>query len=260
MESKTLGLPIFYQEYPQYFDSPSHANYAHKKNQAVEKLLHSRKTKYVLDITCGTGSQVLYLAALGYSVTGSDFSPELVKIAKRKAAQQNLSVQLFEADMRTAQLGTFEAVIAIDNVIGHLYPKDFEIALDNISNNLQKDGIFIFDILNLEAMTDEVIQSDNNKMTHTRTTEDGTIITNVRHGTIDRNRGLLKAENYFTFASQQKIKKINNQYALQIYTIAQLHSLLASHGFQILEQFKIDAYTFEKDDTGYSIMTVAKRN
>ena len=65
--------------------------------------------------------------------------------------------------MRNLQLGKLNAVITIDNAVGHLVKADFDIAIRNIYKNLKKVGLYIFDILNLDAMTDEVIDADSKK-------------------------------------------------------------------------------------------------
>lgn len=210
-------------------------------------------------MACGTGAQVFHLAKLGYEIIGSDFSPGLLKLARDKAKKQNIDLQFIDGDMRTSQLGKFEAVITIDNAIGHLIKSDFELAIRNIYKNLKDDGIFIFDILNLDAMTDDIVKSDSERMTDKRTTNDGTIIYNVRQSTIDRKNGLLTAENNFTIQTQDGEKKIPNKCTLQIYKMNELKNILSQNGFQVVEQYKTDAYTFKKDDSGYSIMTVAQK-
>ncbi len=44
----------------------------------------------ILDLGCGTGEDALFLARAGYRVVGADFSPEMVRIARQKAAEEGL--------------------------------------------------------------------------------------------------------------------------------------------------------------------------
>ena len=37
MKSDDLGLPIEYQQYPEYFDIPANARHTEEKNKAIEK-------------------------------------------------------------------------------------------------------------------------------------------------------------------------------------------------------------------------------
>ena len=53
-------------------------------NRTIGKILEKYKVKSVLDLTCGTGSQVFWLLKRGYKVTGSDISPGMLKIANEK--------------------------------------------------------------------------------------------------------------------------------------------------------------------------------
>ena len=76
----------------------------------------------VLDASCGTGNQALALAQLGWRVTGTDVTEHAVEIARERAAQLGVTVDLRVCDMR--ELGrhfrdAFDCVItcgALDNV------------------------------------------------------------------------------------------------------------------------------------------------
>ena len=54
----------------------------------------------LLDLACGTGAMSLLLAGAGYSVTGMDLSPEMLKVARQKSAEQNLALEFFQGDIR----------------------------------------------------------------------------------------------------------------------------------------------------------------
>ena len=58
-------------------------------NHTIEKILKKYKVKSVFDLTCGTGSQVFWLAKRGYEVVGSDINLKMLKIAKNKAKKKN---------------------------------------------------------------------------------------------------------------------------------------------------------------------------
>lgn len=259
MKSSKLGLPIEYQQFPEFFDIPSNDYNIDQKNKVIETLLSKYKSKNVFDMTCGTGAQTLYLANLGYNVIGSDFSPQLLKIARDKAAKQNLNIRFIDGDMRDLQLGEFDAVITIDNAIGHLVKDDFEIAIRNIYKNLKTGGIYIFDILNLDAMTDEIIESDSKKMSNTAITADGSVISNVRQTTINRDKGYLTSDENITILKDGKQTQIKNRCSLQIYTMDELIAILSRNGFKTIEQYKIDTYSFQQDPNGYGILTVAQK-
>ncbi len=121
-----LGLPIEYQQMPEYFDAHNINAQTETKNSFIEKLLKEQKVKTVLDMTCGTGSQVFYLTEHGYDVVGSDFSPALLERARAKAKKIDRSITFIDGDMRTLQVGKFDAVITIFNAIGHVTKADFE--------------------------------------------------------------------------------------------------------------------------------------
>jgi len=54
--------------------------------------------------------------------------------------------------MLSSKFGTFDAVITIFNAIGHLSKPEFEKTMRNIGTNLDKRGLYIFDIFNLDFM------------------------------------------------------------------------------------------------------------
>lgn len=259
-KSKELGLPIQYQDYPQFFDIPAEEENTKNKNSIIEQLLRKYKVKSIFDMTCGTGAQVFFLHDKGYQVVGSDFSPGLIQQAKDKVLRNGLNIEFIHGDVRSLKQGKFDAVITIDNAIGHLIKEDFELALENIHDNLNDDGIYIFDILSLDAMTDEVIYADSQRMTDTRVAKDGTVIHSKRTSSIDRTNGYISSEEIINFDLNGENKEIKNDSSLQIYTKEQLTSILSKNQFTVLEQYSMDTYTFNRDDNnGYGILTVAQK-
>ena len=157
--------PSHYNKESESYDAFNEANSA-LINATLEKILNKYNVKTVLDLTCGTGSQVFWLIKCGFGVVGSDINAKMLKIARDKAIRLRLSgpsgsasfagqekekldLQFIKGDMRSVHVGEFDAVITIFNAIGHLTKADFEKALRNIHRNLNNGGLYIFDIANL---------------------------------------------------------------------------------------------------------------
>jgi 2-polyprenyl-3-methyl-5-hydroxy-6-metoxy-1,4-benzoquinol methylase len=77
----------------------------------------------ILDVSCGIGTQVLGLAALGYAVRASDLSSAAVERARLEAARRDLTIGLAVADMRRSaevHRSGFDVVLGADNALPHL--------------------------------------------------------------------------------------------------------------------------------------------
>ena len=71
-----------------------------RQGAAIAKLLPpSDKAGPILDIACGIGTQSLALAALGYTVTGSDISAAEVARANREAIARGLTCTFQDPDL-----------------------------------------------------------------------------------------------------------------------------------------------------------------
>jgi ubiquinone/menaquinone biosynthesis C-methylase UbiE len=252
-----LGLPLEYKKLPEYFDVHNLNDDTNAKNAVIENFLKAHGVHTVLDLTCGTGSQVFFLAQRGYNVIGSDFSAALLNIAKEKACAEKLDIRFIEGDMRTLKVGTFDAVITIFNSIGHLTKLGFEKALRNIHKNLKDGGIYIFDIFNLDAMTDRNV-ADLTMYTHDKIQD--TQIHQVQYSTIDRVAGRLTSYDHYTIQKHtDKPKRFYNQFSLQIYTANELKEILTRNGFETIAQYGMDGKEFIPNKT-LSILTIAQRN
>lgn len=256
MGNTKLGLPLEYQRHPEFFDAFSDNGHAAATNTVIEKLLRKQKVHTVLDMTCGTGSQVWHLAKHGYKVTGADFSPALLRIARAKARIEKTAVEFIDGDMRTLQVGAFDAVITIANAVGHLTKAGFEKSLRNIRRNLKAGGLYVFDIFNLSAMTNKVVadftmywsRNSGNTRCH-----------DVQCSTIDRQQGLLTSyDNYVFQKGAGKPQTLKSKFSLQLYTAEELRSMLARNGFDPLMQCGLDGSRFVSGKTT-SILTMARR-
>ena len=102
----------------------------------------------VLDLGCGTGRMTLELSKRGYDMTGIDYSPEMLDIARDIAEKEGADVLWLCQDMREFELyGTVDATVCCLDCINHLESiDDLERCFKLVHNYLIPDGIFIFDV------------------------------------------------------------------------------------------------------------------
>ncbi len=117
----------------------------------VEKILSKEcasKPDLVLDLGCGTGKMTIELAGRGYDMTGIDYSPDMLDIARNEAEKAGHDILWLCQDMREFELyGTVDAAVCCLDCINHLEDaSELEKCFSLVHNYLIPDGIFIFDI------------------------------------------------------------------------------------------------------------------
>jgi len=225
-------------------------------NSTIEKILKQHKVKTVLDLTCGTGSQVFWLAKHGYQMTGSDISPGMLNVAKRKAKKEKINVPFLLGDMRTIKVGTFDAALTIFNAVGHLTKAGFEKTMRNVCANLHDGGIYVFDIFNRSYLT-----HDNNitKLSIEWIRIVGDIkLREIQHSIIDYKGLLVSYTTNYEQKSSGKLKASKSVGTLQTYTAKELQEMLVRNGFKVLGQYAMDGSKFLEKETE-RILTVAKK-
>lgn len=225
-------------------------------NQALEEILQNYKVKTILDLTCGTGSQVFWLAKRGYEVHGLDFNENMLRIARRKARKEKINVIFLEGDVRNAQVGKFDAALTIFNAVGHLTKNDFEKAMQNISQNLNENGLYIFDIFNLSFLKkkDHITSLTIDWMEKIESKR----VRAIQYSAIDE-KGILVS--YTTSYEQERnasLKIAKSVQTLQIYSAKQLEGMLQRNGFKVVQRCNVDGSRFVESKSD-RILTVAKK-
>ena len=100
----------------------------------------------VVDIACGTGAVLLYLAERGIEVDGTDLSEEMCRVADEKARKMDLALNIFPADMTKFSSGRkYSLAIIARSGFMHLPTQELQIAaLRNIREQLSEGGILTF--------------------------------------------------------------------------------------------------------------------
>ena len=88
------------------------------------EFLQEHKPGRAIDIGCGTGTNVITLARAGWKVTGVDFAPRAIKLARQKVSQAGLQAELAVKDATKLEGidGPFD--FALDLGCFHTIPQD----------------------------------------------------------------------------------------------------------------------------------------
>jgi ubiquinone/menaquinone biosynthesis C-methylase UbiE len=93
----------------------------------------------VLDVACGTGNATIPAARVGARVTGLDFSPALLAIARERAADAMVEVEWIEGDAQELPFadGSFDRVVS---TFGHMFAPDHVRMAAEMKRVVRPDG------------------------------------------------------------------------------------------------------------------------
>jgi SAM-dependent methyltransferase len=97
----------------------------------------------LLDVACGTGNASIPAANAGARVTGLDFSPELLEIARERAADAMVEIDFVEGDAQELPFedDSFDRVVS---TFGHMFAPDHERTAAEMKRVLRPGGVIAF--------------------------------------------------------------------------------------------------------------------
>ena len=137
-----------YQDVAENYDRYLEVMYAHDDHhENFQEFYLSLARKYgaggVVDVACGTGAVLLYLAERGIEIDGTDLSAEMCKVAAAKADAMDLRLNIIPADMTAFSSGRkYSLAIIARSGFMHLPTQALqEAALRNLREQLLPGGI-----------------------------------------------------------------------------------------------------------------------
>jgi SAM-dependent methyltransferase len=114
----------------------------------INELLRERGIKQarILDIACGTGILALELAKYGHTVRGIDISPEMIRIAKKKATGiPGISFEVHDMTAFNSESKFDMVTCTFDSINYILRLHDVRKMLFGVALALDTGGLFVFD-------------------------------------------------------------------------------------------------------------------
>ena len=117
----------------------------------LERLFQKSRlpVRTVLDLACGTGSMTAVLTERGYELIGVDESPDMLAVAREKAAglKGEPPVFLNQSMPKLDLYGTVEAAVCCLDSLNYLTsPREVQRTFERLALFIAPGGILIFDI------------------------------------------------------------------------------------------------------------------
>ncbi|WP_455212287.1 class I SAM-dependent methyltransferase [Kaarinaea lacus] len=175
----------------------------------------------VLDLCCGPGRYSVPLAKRGFTVTGVDLQPMLLRKASDYSYKENLEIEYIEENMLTfRRQDTFDLVISMFSSFGYFSnPEDDFIVLENAYGSLKQGGKLLLDVRGKEIHAMANVKSFSQEMPN------GDLIfqrTQV-------NDDWTSSNSEWVYIKGDKAHKFNMTFNL--YSAAELRALLKKAGF-----------------------------
>lgn len=132
---------------------------------------HEWVGRRILDLGCGSGSSLRWLAERSYIVTGIDSSPQMLELARMHLdpTASRLNFSLHERDIRELgdDLGGADLALGLDvmNELNSL--RDLEIAFREVHRVLNEERLFVFDMHTIQGLAahgrvgDQIVQNNS---------------------------------------------------------------------------------------------------
>ncbi len=119
----------------------------------IAKLLDLAPGSEVLDLCCGPGRYSVEFAKLGYRVTGVDITRRYLEKAIALAAQQRVSVEFVECDMRNfLRPASFDTAVSLFTSFGYFSQEDDLRVLRNLYASLRPGGRLLMEMAGKEIL------------------------------------------------------------------------------------------------------------
>lgn len=102
-----------------------------------------------LDLGCGRGRHAIPLARRGFAVTGVDLSETMLRLARERAAREDIRVEWLREDMRTfCRPEAFDLCLSLFTSFGYFSDDENQKVLENVGRTLRSGGRFLLDLRN----------------------------------------------------------------------------------------------------------------
>ena len=195
----------------------------------------------LLEPMCGTGRFLIPLLEEGYSVTGFDASPHMIKVCQKKCASKNLKAELLETTFETFSTSQKYPFIFIPSgSLGLLIAsQQISTALALIFELLPSKGKFVFELETVQSAQ----VSLNNWQGHWIERSEGSLIVLNTLSRFDTSSKISTTLCRYELWENNSISSVEvEEFRLRLYEREEFDKILKQHGFIISKKWDGDNY------------------
>ncbi len=248
-----------FEKYAEYYDLIYKDKDYERECDFIEEVFRrfaSSPVKTILDGGCGTGGHALPLARRGYLVTGIDSSKIMLKRAKKKAREGNLSLDFHHGDLRQFDLGgKYDTCLCMFAVMGYITEtEDVLKALKSIRQHLNSGSLFLFDFWNglavlriLPSVRKQVVEANELR------------VSRIAQPELDAFNHLCRVH-YRLLVNQGKalVDEINETHVVRYYFPQEITHYLKESGFAVLKICLFLDVDGKVDENAWNIAAIAR--
>jgi SAM-dependent methyltransferase len=210
--------------------------------------------RQILDVGCGSGESLRWLAQKGYIVTGVDQSAEMLNLARATLQAQGSGVRLInKAIKQVDEVKESDLVLSLDTLheLGGL--RELEEVFRQVHSILKAEKLFIFDLYTVEGLVKRSLDPSTLEFD----SKDLTIIT---RSSFDFERSIQRSE-YLVFRREgENWRRQDGFRELRAYPVQGVTALLGRCGFEVLHVLNGDMGNYlAADSTTRVIMMAVKK-
>lgn len=210
----------------------------------------------LIDFGCGTGGHAIPLTKRGWRVSGVDRSPEMLAIARDKAAAEGVTIDAHEGDVCDITVGRdYDLALMMFAVLG--YQKSnaaVAAALANVRRHLRLGGVFIFDVWHGPA----VVAEKPGERVKRIALDDGEILRSVK-GSLDIRHHVCSVDyDLQTLRNGRCERRVREHHDMRYFFPLEIEYFLERAQFETLRLASFDDPEREPGPTDWNMIVVAK--
>jgi SAM-dependent methyltransferase len=213
----------------------------------------------LLEIACGTGTHSFYLEKPGRQIVATDYSEDMLRRARQKAAEKSSHVEFQLQDMTQLDLGgeTFDGVVCLFDAIGYAATNEgLEKVFRGVHRHLRPDGLFVFDFWHAAAM---LRHYDPVRVRRWQT--DDSIVLRISETTVDIAKQLCNVSfSVYELNNDGTYSTLTETHVNRYFLLQEMAAWLSLTGFTPVKWFA--GFTDDETitDETWHIVAVARRN